>query len=79
MDLVSAICLHYTVLGSLAELEQLRRGLHVQKFSTLLDDYPKLLRGVFIQESKLTSHNIHDLFVVNFSPKGSIKKILKKL
>ena len=33
---IAALCLHYTVMDSLAELEQLHRGLAIQKFNYLL-------------------------------------------
>ena len=32
--IISAVCLHYAVLGSLAELEQLKRGLQTAKLAT---------------------------------------------
>lgn len=66
------MCLHYTVLSSLAELEQLHRGLTIQKFNTLMEYFPQLLRKAF-QPSlhPITSGMIKDLFVANFSPPGS--------
>ena len=70
-NIINALCLHYTVLSSLAELEQLRRGLAVQKFNSLMESFPQLLRGAF---QPLTSEMIQDLFVANFSPPGSNKR-----
>lgn len=42
-----AMCLHYTVLSSLAELEQLCRGLAMQKFNSLMEFFPEVLRKDF--------------------------------
>ena len=47
---ISAMCLHYTIMVSLAELEQLKRGFSIQKFIVLIQSYPALLRKVFEPE-----------------------------
>ena len=74
-NIINALCLHYTVLSSLAELEQLRRGLAVQKFNSLMESLPQLLRGAFQPSLQpLTSEMIQDLFVANFSPPGCNKR-----
>ena len=74
-QIVNAMCLHYSVLVSLAELEQLRRGLAIQKFNSLMDSYPQLLRKAFQPpQCKITSEYIQDLFVAGFSPMGSNKR-----
>ena len=39
---VSDLSLHYSVLVSLAELEQLHRGLALQNFSSLMHSHPKV-------------------------------------
>ncbi len=68
---VSAMCLHYTILVSLAELEQLRRGLAVQNFNSLMDSYPALLRTAFEPpQHEISSSFIQDMFLAEFSPKG---------
>jgi len=46
-QIVNAMCLHYSVLVSLAELEQLRWGLAIQKFNSLMESYPQLLQKAF--------------------------------
>ena len=46
--IISAVCLHYAVLGSLAELEQLRRGLHTLRFSVQMESYPFLFKQLFL-------------------------------
>lgn len=67
-QIVNAMCLHYSVLVSLAELEQLRRGLAIQKFNSLMESYPQLLRKAFQPpQCKITSEYIQDLFVAGFS------------
>ena len=76
---VNAMCLHYSVLVSLAELEQLRRGLAVQKFDSLMELYPQLLRKAFQpSQCKITSEYIQDLFVAGFSPVGSNKRLVEE-
>ena len=66
------MCLHYSILVSLAELEQLRRGLAIQRFDTLMESYPHLLRRAFEPfDQAVSSEYIQDLFVPEFSQKGS--------
>ena len=43
---VADLSLHYSVLVSLAELEQLRRGLALQ-FSSLMQSHPRVMRKAF--------------------------------
>lgn len=47
VKVVEAMSLHYCVLASLAELEQLRRGLAMQKFSTLMEAFPEIVHKAF--------------------------------
>lgn len=73
--IVNAMCLHYSVLVSLAELEQLCRGLAIQKFDSLMESYPQLFRKAFqTPQCKIISKYIQDLFVTGFSPMGSNKR-----
>ena len=46
----SGVCLRYAVLGSLAELEQLRRGL-IARFSMLLEQHKSLYGQLFIHHN----------------------------
>ena len=63
---------HYSVLTSLAELEQLRRGLSIQTFDSLIQNYPEIMYKAFQpSDYQLTSTYIQDLFKPLFSPKGS--------
>ena len=72
---VEAISLHCSVLVSLAELEQLRRGLTIQKFASLMESYPITLRKVFRPpEIQITSEIIQDMFLPSLSAKGSNKR-----
>lgn len=65
--IVNAMCLHYSVLVSLAELEQLCRGLAIQKFDSLMQSYPKLFRKAFQPpQCKIISKYIQDLFVFSY-------------
>ena len=38
-SVISAVCLHYSILGSLGELEQLKRGLQTAGLSALLEQH----------------------------------------
>lgn len=71
--IISAVCLHYTVLGSLAELEQLKRGLQTAKLlATLLEKHPHLFKELFLHSHKpVTADFIQDLFVAEYSDHGS--------
>ena len=70
--MISAVCLHYAVLGSLAELEQLRRGLHTLRFSALMESYPTLFKQLFLHcKTSVTADFIQDLFHVDYSVSGS--------
>ncbi len=72
---VSAMSLHYTVLVSLAELEQLRRRLSIQKFSSLMETFPDILRTTFEPpERQITSDFLQDLFVATLSESGSNRR-----
>ena len=72
---VSAMSLHYTVMVSLAELEQLRRGLSIQKFASLMETFPDVLRTTFKPpERKITSDFLQDLFVATLSERGSNRR-----
>ena len=61
-QVASAMCLHYSIHVSLAELEQLRHGLAIQKFDPLMESYPQLIRRVFQPaQQEITSDFIQDL------------------
>ena len=69
---VADLSLHYSVLVSLAELEQLRRGLALQKFSSLMQSHPRVMRKAFqTSDHKISSEYIQDLFVPRLSLRGS--------
>ena len=58
------MCLHYSVLISLAELEQLRRGLDIQKFNLLMESSHKAIRKAFVPpEIKVTSDFLRSCIV----------------
>ena len=73
---ISGVCLHYAVLGSLAELEQLRRGLQIVRFSMLLEQHKSLFGQLFIHQKKvITADIIQDLFIVDYSIHGSNNRL----
>lgn len=70
--LVSAVSLHYTVLGSLTELEQLKRGLQTARFESLMENHACLLKPLFFPSNMtVTADFIQDLFIVQYSDLGS--------
>lgn len=74
--IISAVCLHYAVLGSLAELEQLKRGLQTAKLATLMDKHPHLFKELFLHSHKpVTADFIQDLFVAEYSDRGSNNRV----
>ncbi len=79
LQLISAMCLHYSVLVSLAELQQLRRGLAIQKFDSLMQSFRQLIRKAFQPpECKVTSDYLQDLFAAEFSPRGSNQREIEE-
>ena len=73
---ISAVCLHCAVLGSLAELEQLRRGLHTTRFFALMQNNVSLMKPLFLYQNKIiTSDFIQDFLEVAYSEKGSNNRI----
>ena len=71
-SVIAAMCLHFSVLVSLAELEQLRRGLSLLNFNSLVCSYPDILKKVFQPpECEITRDYVQDLLVAAFSPNGS--------
>lgn len=61
--------LHHLV--SLAELEQLRRGLCFLKFNSLIESHPDVLYQSFRPSEEITADILQDMFKPSFSPKGS--------
>lgn len=73
---VESLCLHYCILCSLTELEQLKEGLTIQKFNTLMIRFKELIRTAFTQPaSPISSSVIEELYSdhVLTAPKGSEK------
>ena len=68
---VGDLSLHHSVFLSLAELEQMRHGPEIQKFSMLMSRHPIALRKAFVPPTQPTSDFIQDLFAPTFSPRGS--------
>ena len=55
--------LHYTILSTVAELEQLKQGMKAQQFDVLMKKQPRLLMPVFeAPKIKLTSSIITELY-----------------
>ena len=64
-SVISAECLPYSILGSIGELEQLKRGLQTAGFSCLLEQHCSALRELFLHQKKqITADFIQDLFEV---------------
>jgi hypothetical protein len=74
--IISAVCLHYAILGSLAELEQLKRGLQTAKLATLMDKHAHLFKELFLHSHKpITADFIQDMFVTEYSDHGSNNRV----
>ena len=77
--IIDALCLHYAILVSLAELEQLPSGLAIQKFNSLMESVPEAIRKAFEPPIKnISSGFIQDMHRVLFSPVGSNKRVLEE-
>ena len=77
--IIDALCLHYVILVSLAELEQLRRGLAIQKFNSLMESVPNAVRKAFEPPIQtISSDFIQDMYTALFSPTGSNKRVIEE-
>ena len=73
--IISAMCLHYTILCSLAELEQFRRGLSTGQFSNIIESHSELFRPLFLHSDEhITCSFLQDLYEVEYSPIGSTQR-----
>ena len=69
---VSAVCHHYLIVGIIAELEQLRKGLSTLNFLTLMEMFPKELMSIFSpSDAPLSADQLEDLFHIKYSEDGS--------
>lgn len=76
---VNAMCSHFSILVGQAELEQLRHGLTIQKFESLMHRFPSIPRKVFQPPTfTITSEYIQDLLDPVFSPVGSNKRPIEE-
>lgn len=72
--IVDAFCLHYCIFATLTELDQVKQGLMVQKFSVLMEKYPNVVRTAFQPVKEvITSSLIEELYCGNatLAPRGS--------
>ena len=77
--IISAVCLHSSILSTLAELEQLRRGLQTAKFSLLMEQHPAFFKPYFLHSSEVISADfIQDLFSVQYSLAGSNRRAIEE-
>ena len=77
---IDALCLHYVILVSLAELEELQCGLAIQKCNSLMESVPKAIRKCLNHQSKTYQVVLSRLCMYNalFSPDGSNKRVLEE-
>ena len=74
----SALCLHYAVLGSRAELEQLKRELQNTKLRTLKDKHACTSSRSFSFIPRIPSQQtLFRMFVADYSDRGSISRVKK--
>ena len=71
--IVSAMCLHYTILVIKAELDQLVKGLETLDILSLLWEHPPAARPLFIHTDgpPLTAGDVFDVFHPQLSLPGS--------
>lgn len=59
--IISVVCLHFSVIVSLAELEQLKRGLQIVNFSTVMESHASLFKQVFLHcKQPITADFVQD-------------------
>lgn len=72
--LINAVCLHYVILCSFAELEPLKRGLQVYN---LMEQYPDLLKPYFLHHEKpLTSGYFQTFFMSHYARERQTEEAL---
>jgi len=60
--IVNAMILHFTILATTTELEQMKQGLTIQKFNELMKRHPLIMRTAFQARSNLTCSDIERLY-----------------
>lgn len=68
--IISSLCLHFVVLATKAELDDLVNGLKLLDVLTLIREYPVLARQLFVKGNPkcLTADSLYDLFTADLSP-----------
>ncbi len=73
--LFHAVALHYTLLSSLSEINQVMEELNVHGLLDHLRKKPQQARRLFLySENQLNAEQVDNLFMPSFSPKGSNKR-----
>ena len=71
-SVISSLCRRFAIYSTLAEIEQLRRGLQTLSFDVLMKTYPDQLRKVFIpSEQAISAEFLQDFLEVQYSLIGS--------
>ena len=70
-EFFKSICLHYTVLASISEINQFVEGLKTCKVLKLIRELPEMFRKVFQTSKELTAEEVDACFKPDYSPKGS--------
>jgi hypothetical protein len=78
--LVQAACGHLIIYSSLAELQQLKRGIrNTANMGKLMDLYPDLCKKLFLfKEKPLTAAFIEAMYTVDYSPIGCSSRITQE-
>jgi len=77
--MIDIVVLHFTIVNSLAEIEQLHQGLAFLKFDRLMKSHTDLIITVFRPSQSLnTASYLQDEFRITLSPKGSVKRTAKE-
>lgn len=65
--IISAICRHFTVYATLAELEQFKRGLQTLEFFDLVHKHPNLQQIFLPSEKKITPDFVQDFMEIIYN------------
>ena len=72
------ICRHFTVFTTVAELEQMRKGLSTLGFLGLMEEYEELMAIFQPSTTPISAATIEDFFTVGFAEIGSNDRVLQE-
>ena len=78
--ITKAVCLHSTLAGVKAELDQLATGLKLFGILSLIRQHPEKMKSLFVNDERdeLSTELMIALFDIQLSPSGSSKRIIEE-